>query len=167
MPVTLATAPASEPLSLSEGKAHLRVTSSAEDTLITSQLLAARVMAEDYTGQAFVNRTYDWTLDAFKDILYVPRAPLVSVSSIKYNDTAGVEQTLAGSEYTVDVKSRPGRIVPVYSKTWPSTYGHVNDVTIRYVAGFSSDGSAVPAPIKAAMLLILGELYARRESSVQ
>lgn len=167
MPLTLVTPPAAEPILLAEGKSHLRATSNGEDTLITSQLLAARIMAEDYTGQAFITRTYDWTLDKFSDVLLVPRAPLVSVSSIKYNDTAGVEQTLAASEYTVDVKSRPGRIVPAYGLSWPSTRGHVNDVTVRFVAGFGDAGSNVPAPIKAAMLLILGELYARRESSVQ
>lgn len=167
MPLVLVTPPGAEPILLADGKAHLRVTSSAEDTLITAQLLAARVFAEDYTGLAFITRTYDWTQEAFSDVLYIPRAPLISVTSVKYNDTAGAQQTLSGSDYTTDVVSRPGRIVPAYGKAWPVTQGHVNDVVVRYVAGFGTAGSDVPAPLKAAMLLILGDLYERRESSVQ
>jgi uncharacterized phiE125 gp8 family phage protein len=86
------------------------------------------------------------------------------VTSIKYIDTAGTEQTLAASEYTVDGASEPGRIVPAYNVSWPSTRGHINDVTVRFVAGYT--GSAMPQSIHSAMLLIVGELFERREHGI-
>lgn len=165
MSLTIVTAPSEEPLTQADAIAQLRLDTSQLDGLLDARIVAAREYAERYTGRALTTRTYDWTLDAFADILYVPMPPLQSVTSITYVDTAGTTQTLATSEYTVDKASQPGRILPAHNKSWPSTRGHVNDVTIRFVAGYGA-AAAVPYAIKAAMLLIVGEFDKRREHTI-
>jgi uncharacterized phiE125 gp8 family phage protein len=169
MSLNLVTAPTVEPVTLSEAKTDLRVTADDEDSLITSMIQAARGMAETITHRALTTQTWDWKLDGFPNRwLEVPLAPLVSVSSISYIDIAGATQTWSAAEYIVvdaGAMTAPGRIVPAYGKSWPNPRGLPNDITVRFVAGYGG-ASSVPAEIRWALLLIVGELYARRESAL-
>jgi len=165
MPLAMVTPPAAEPVTLAEAKTHLRVTAADEDTLIDSLIPTARQWAEDFTRRALITQTWDYTLDAFADEIEIPLPPLQSITSVKYLDTDGVEQTLATTEYTVDTAATRGLVRLAYGKSWPSVRDQANAVTIRFVAGYGN-APAVPAPIKAACLLMLGELYARRETAI-
>lgn len=165
MPRALVTPPNAEPVLLSEAKGHLRVTATDEDSLINSLISAARNWAENFTQRALITQTWDYKLDAFADEMEIPLPPLQSVISVKYIDTNGAEQTLASTEYTVDTAAERGLVRLAYDKSWPSTRTQANAVTIRFVAGYAG-ASAVPGPIKAACLLMLGELYARRETAI-
>lgn len=166
MALTLNTAPAEEPVTLIEAKSHLRVTSTDDDTLITTLITVAREMAETFTNRVLITQTWEWRRDAFVPwTLEVPLAPLASVANIQYIDGNGDTQTLASTEYTVDANSEPGRITPAYGKFWPVTRYQINAVTITFVAGYG-DAADVPTPIKQAILLIIGELYARREAAI-
>ncbi len=157
---------ADEPLSLDEAKAHLRVTATDEDDLIWSLIIAAREYAENFTHRALMARTWEWRVDDFGCWqLQVPLAPLQSVSSIVYVDGQGDTQTLATTEYQVDAASTPPRIQPAYGKTWPQTRPQLNAVTVEFVAGYGGAGD-VPQQIKQALLLIIAELYERRESAI-
>lgn len=168
MSLILVTPPASEPITLSEAKNHLRVTTTDEDSLITSLISAAREIAESTLNRALVTQTWTLKIGAFPESLQLPRPPLVSVTSIQYVDEAGITQALAASDYTVSdigASVMPGRIDPAYGKSWPSPRGMPNDITVQFVAGYGG-ASAVPQQIRWAILLILGELYARRESAL-
>lgn len=161
----LITAPAVEPITLAEARAHLRATATDEDALIQAWIIAARRRAESITWRALCTQTWDWFLDAFPcsgEALEVPFPPLQSVTSISYVDDAGATQVLATSEYQVDSKAQPGRIAEAYSKTWPSTRVQMNAVTVRFVAGYGL-ADKVPWEIRAAMLLMVGHFYEHRE----
>ena len=164
MGLVLVTAPAEEPLTLAQAKEHLRATTSDEDALIAMLIRAARRQAESLTHRRLVTQTWDWVLDEFPEwCVELPYPPLQSVTSVKYIDTAGVEQTLAGSSYQVDAKTQPGRLMPAYGAVWPSTRTETfNAVTVRLVCGYGLAG-AVPEDIKAAMLLMIGHLNEHRE----
>jgi len=165
MSLKLVTAPADEPVTLIEAKDHLRVDGSDDDALISVLITAASKWAEEYTGRQFVTATWDWFLDGFCPSFSAPLPPLQSVTSIKYLDTAGAEQTLDSATYRVDAVSEPGRIALDYGKTWPSTYSVINAVTVRFVSGYGA-AAAVPEPIRQAMLILIGELYEQRQESV-
>ena len=61
----LKTPPIEEPLSLSEVKAYLKVTSADDDALITRILTAVRRACEAWTGRALVTQTWTLWLDRF------------------------------------------------------------------------------------------------------
>lgn len=165
MPRVLVTPPAEEPVSLVETKGRLRITETGEDSSINSMISTAREWAEKFTQRALITQTWDYKLDAFADTMEIPLPPLQSVTSVKYLDTAGVEQTLANTEYTVDTAAERGLVRLAYGKSWPATRVQANAVTIRFIAGYGA-AAAVPSTIKDACLLFVGELYARREHAI-
>ena len=160
--LALVTAPATEPVTIGEVKNHCRIDITEDDALLQNDIVVARERVEVEIRRALLTQTWDWRIDRFPVTFDVPRAPLQSVTSIKYIDTGEVEQTLATSIYTVDAYSVPGRITKAYNEDWPNTLGHVNDVTVRFVCGYASS-AAVPYTIKHALMMIVGELYKERE----
>lgn len=165
----ITTAPASEPVSLTEAKLHLRIDHSTEDSLITSHIETARQIAEDISGRAFFNRTLTATLDCWpaSGIIKLPSAPLVSVTSVKYTDEDGAQSTWASSNYIVDTQNEPGRIVFTSDSTLPSvTLQEVNGIEIVYVAGYGTNTDDIPERYKQGMLLLIGHLYENRETVI-
>lgn len=159
----LITAPAVEPITLAEARSHLRATATDEDWLIQAWIVAVRKRVEHITWRKLITQTWDYFLDAFPSWgIEIPFGKLQSITSAKYIDTAGVEQTISSTLYQVDVKSDPGRLTPAYGETWPSAREQMNAVTIRFVCGYGL-ATAVPEDIKAAMFLILGHLHEHRE----
>jgi len=148
----------SPPVTLDEAKQKLRIATTDGETDITDDddelnaiLEAATDHVERYTGRQFRTATYTLTLDEFPDDeIVIPRAPLVSVQSISYLNTAG--QSTAHTGHQVDASSIPGRIFPPAGSSWPSTDDEPNAVTINYTAGIAS-ADDVPATVKRAILL--------------
>lgn len=166
MALTLFTAPIAEPVTRQEAKDFARITTTADDTLVDALIVAARRQIEQLTRRVLVTQTWDLTLDAFPDgneQIEVPLPPLQSVTSISYTDTDGVGQTVLVADYVVDAKSEPGRIVPAFGKTWPSTRDIVNAVAVRFVAGFGL-AVAVPESLKTAVKALVAALYEHRET---
>src|SRR5690606_23947827 len=86
------TDPASEPLTLEEAKAHLKVEVAADDAYITALITAARMTLEEWTGRAFIEQVWEARLDAFPcgdAPIVLPRPPLIAVSLISYIDPNG------------------------------------------------------------------------------
>jgi len=87
------TAVTAEPVSLADAKLHLRLDdiggSHPHDALVTSLISSAREFAEHYTGRALAQQTLEVALDSFPngDTIDLPRPPVASVTSIKYDDS--------------------------------------------------------------------------------
>lgn len=169
-------APASEPLDLATAKLHCRVDGNDEDALITALIVAAREQAEHETGRSLVTQTWELVHDAFPEAFALRKAPIQSVTSIKYLEgqwqfdeqemidvLVAVERTLDPSDYLLDKDSEPGYVVPGYGKAWPASFAVPNAVRCRYVCGYGN-AAAVPQAIKQWMLLAIGTMYAQRET---
>jgi len=163
MPTVIKTEPEAEPITVDVMQDHLRVDSDDEETLIESLITTARITVEHWTARQLITATWNLYLDAFKAEIRVPYPPLQSVSSIKYYDTGGTQQTLDSSVYTVDTYAKPGRVVEAYSQTWPSTRSIINAVDVEFVAGYGAAGSDVPEPLLQAMKLLVGHWFENRE----
>lgn len=175
---TLVTAPTIEPITVEEAKEHLRIDSAEADAHVTGLIQVARDMVESHTRRALMKQTWDWKLDTFPSCepWELPKAPLLSVTSITYVDTNGTTQTWSSSEYTVlapaGPRAEPGTVAINYGETYPAVRGQPNAVTVRFVAGYSSSATAataraaVPYPIRHAIKVLVAELDARREAAV-
>lgn len=163
---TLQTPPASEPISTATAKAHLRVDASADDALIDALVKAARAHVEEITGRSVLTQTWEYRQAEWSHEIWLPRAaPLASVTTVKYYDQAGVEQTLDASTYLVDTMSEPGRLVLAPGQSWPAVQGRDLPITVRYVAGRAAI-TAADQPLVQAMLLLIAHWYEHRESVV-
>lgn len=149
MALSLVTGPAVEPISLTEAKLHLRVDSTTDDALIEGLVRSARLHIEAFTRRALGQQTWDDTRDAFpcEGVWWLEKPQIQSITSITYLDTAGESQTWGSSNYLTDLPSGPfaqrARITPDYGVSWPSTYGVMNAVTVRYVAGYGGTAKAI------------------------
>lgn len=158
-------------MTLAEAKRNMYVDHSDDDGLIEGLIEAAFSHVDGWhgcLGRAVTEQTWELVLDTFPGgtanaaAIELPLGPLVSVTSIKYDDTDGAEQTVNSDDYIVDTVANPGWVVPIAS--WPTTATTANAVRVRFVAGMSPDADGVPRSIKQAMLLIVGSWYANRES---
>lgn len=160
MRLRLITAPASEVVTSAEAKAHLRVDHADDDALIIAYLTSARAHLDGrdgILGRALMTQTWELVLDTFPVAqIALPLPPLQSITSIKYQDSNNVEQTMDAADYVVDATSEPACVHP--ATAWPSTYSTPNAATIRFVAGYGN-ASAVPEPIKTAIKLKVQALY--------
>lgn len=167
-----------EPVTDQQAYDHLR-----EDVTmmprIKPYLTAARQSIEqELISVSTTQKTFELRFDTWYAItdgdgyITLPSCPLVSITSIKYDDVNDAEQTLGSSNYQADTASMPGRIRYTSAANLPTVFAKPNAIRIRYVAGYgaatATDGGqgAVPAAIKAAVLLRLGELYEVRTESV-
>lgn len=160
MSLQLLTPPASEPVTLAEAKAHLKIDTSDEDGLVSTLITAARARAEWHTGRAFVTQRWCLRLDAWphNNVVEIPLPPLVSVEEIAVTDASGIRTVLGTTAYRVDTASEPGRVIFAHR---PPSLRARDGVEITFTAGYG-DASAVPVPVKEAILEIVADLHAHR-----
>jgi len=159
-------APASEPITLAEAAEVCRVDEPLDSLMLERFIRSAREWAEAATGRAFITQSWELKLPCFPwCAIELPRPPLIEVTSIKYLDTAGVEQTWTNTNYIVTgVAEAGGRgcIEPAYGISYPSTYPVPDAVRIVFKAGYGAAG-AVPQGIKDALGRYIAEAYQNRE----
>jgi uncharacterized phiE125 gp8 family phage protein len=181
--------PAAEPILLTQAKAQCRVEVADDDAIFTGDLIpTARTRVEDITGRQLITATWEDRRSGWPHAgligaatayvgggyrggwIELPMPPLQSIESVKYLDADGVEQTWDPSLYVVDAptgpRARAGRIAPAYGETWPVVLPQVDAIKIRFIAGYGDAGADVPAPLRRAMLLIIGSWYENRENEV-
>jgi uncharacterized phiE125 gp8 family phage protein len=163
---SITTAPDGEPISLQALKAYLRIPYAVDDYLLEAILMpAAREAVEAASRRQLMLASVTMKLDAFpanNGEITCPRPPLSSVTSINYINGDGTSTLLSSSLYQVDASSTPGRIMPSYGNSWPSTRGQMNAVSIVYVAGYATE-AAVPAGLKTAIMQIVGAMHENKE----
>lgn len=165
MSLVLITPPALEPVTLAEAKLHCKVDSTDDDTLLAIYITSARAAAEHETGRALVTQTWELLLDAFPcDEVELPKPNVLSITSVKYTDTDGVEQTIGSPNYTFDNARLTGWLLPAVDYAWPSTQAVANAVRVRFTAGYGAAASDVPANVRHWMLMQIGAAYRNRDA---
>lgn len=153
------TAPSTTPVSVAEAKANGAITHGDDDALIGAMIAAATAHVERACGIALESQTWELVLDAFPGgCIVVDLGPIVSVSSIKYLDGDGVEQTIPATDYVVDTASASGRISP--ADGWPQAQDVVNAVRVQFVVG-----NGAPDDLKTVILMLVQHWYLHRAAS--
>lgn len=157
----LVTAPTVEPVTLSEVKAQAVIGHDLDDTLLSVMISAAREHGESLTGRSWAPKTLEVVLDSFPSgAIELPASPVTAVTSVKYLDADGAEQTMPDTDYYVDTDSLVGRVVP--KDAWPETADRLNAVRVRYTAGFAA--GSIPPALKQWLLIRVATLYEHREA---
>lgn len=165
-------APSNLPVLLGEVKNYIRVNDDVteDDALIVGLMQSATKLAESYLNRHLITQTLDLTLDCFPSsdygVIYLPKAPVQSITSITYVDDNGATQTWGASNYLLDSKQEPARLTTAYNISYPSIREQLNSVTIRHVVGYGANPSDVPENIRVAIMLLVGEMYNSRQESV-
>lgn len=170
--------PESEPLTIEECRAHLEAAAygdtsqdDIDDTMIMAWQAAAREYCEQFLGLSLSLRVLEVELDVFPnesddgtDEIELPFGPVIEVRSFDPTGSSSSSSEAVVS-YSLDDYSKPNRLRPVGS--WPAG----GPIRIRYLAGYGLDsdvdGIELPNAIRAAILLMLGHLYANREASTE
>jgi len=164
MAMILTAAPASEPVTLGEAKAHLRVDGNGEDTLIASLITAARIHVEAALSRALITQGWTLVLDRWPmGDLRFPLSPLVSVGEVRVFDAAGGASIVPPSDYFVDAAGTPPRLVREHGVSWPAPGRVANGIEIDFTAGEGETAADVPAPLRQAVLLLVAHWFETRE----
>lgn len=171
MALRLVTDSTDEPVAIDEMKSHLRVSSTAEDSLIEGYIVAARKYAERVTGRAMMDQTWRLTRDDFPTADTLELEGVVPLSStdvtVRYFPSSGGSTTVDGGEFYVDTEPEPGRVVLRSSGIWPSeTLREKGGVQVDFEAGYGKSGNKVPRDLRQAVLLMAAHWYENREPVV-
>lgn len=103
----------------------------------------------------------------------LPRPPMAqsgtaTAVTITYTPSAGASTAvLDATTYRVDRQATPGVCRPLYGQTWPSHLVDQNSTTVTWWAGYSADGTSVPAPVKSAILMLVSHLWSNRDAAAE
>lgn len=163
---TLVSAPAQEPVSLTEARAQCNVNLSDDDWLFVGYIRAARQAFEEYASRGTFTQTWKLVGPSFNDEIRLPRAaPLQSVEWVKYYDNSNVLQTLSASIYTLEPVAEPGYLFRTPYQVWPAVGPRPDAVQVQYLLGWSTVAT-IPAAIKQGMLLLIAHWYKHRDAVV-
>lgn len=164
MPETLlnrTSAPASEPVSLTEAKAQLRVDHSDEDTYISALISTATAAVEEMTGRALITQTWSLSMNGAVDRVYLPKTPVQSIDSITYYDRDEASQTATVGNFHLFGDIYRAWVEPKDDQDWPDVFDRPDSLTISFVAGYGA-ASDVPVEVVLAIKLLLSHWYEHR-----
>lgn len=174
METTLKTAALIEPVTLDEVKRHIRIDidNTDDDDYLETLITVSRQRVEAITWRKLISQTWYAYLDDWPSGNYIemPFGKLQSTPTppvITYTDDAGSATIWSSSEYIVGTDYQKGRITLDDGYTWPNENLYPSSpIKIEFVCGYGLLATTVPAQIKHAMKIILGEMFENRESSV-
>ena len=162
MSYQLITAQTDWAVELPEVKEHCSIDDDSQDAYLQELIYSVQDQIKGEYDLYLNAETYDLLLDEFPDIIEIWRSPVASVTSVKYTDSDGAEQTVDDTNYTTDLFSKPARIAPIEGYSWPTPRDSVNAVQVRIVTGFIPP-AVIPGDIKSAIYLIIKDRFDNRE----
>ena len=151
-------------ITVADLKAHLRVTHTQEDTLISALRSAAISWVEEHCNiklGSYTARGYlpDWR------VAYFPIGPVTAITEVKYQTTADKDYTtdlttLGTTLWYTDEITQPARIA---FRDYPTTYDYaLTPVVVSFTAGYTT----MPAPVLQAIRLLVAHMYENRQEEV-
>jgi uncharacterized phiE125 gp8 family phage protein len=165
-PVRIA-GPAMLPVSLAEAKLHLRVDGDDEDMLVESLLDAAVQYLDGWSGilgRCLITQQWAVSMGAWPICPLRLPFPGIRAVTVAYADPAGADQSVDAALFQTYDDAR-GTIISFRSGfDAPSLQDERADAaTISFTAGYGDGPADIPAPLRAAILLLVGHWYQNRE----
>ena len=151
-------------ITVADLKAHMRVTYTAEDTLISALRSAAISWVEEHCNIKLGSYTARGYLPGFYNSR-IPIGPVTAVSEVKYQVTEDTDydsdlSTLDAGLWFTDLISQPSRIA---FRDVPSVYEYsLTPVVVSFTAGYTT----MPAPVLQAIRLLVAHMYENRQEEI-
>lgn len=160
-------APTVTPVTVADAKTHLRIDDSDSDSYISELIEVAAEAVTEMAGKALITQT--WQIKTGQVVgrakLYLPFAPVQSITSIAYFDADDASQSADTADYALKGDDDRAWIEPVGMGQWPSMYDRTDALTVTYVAGYGASPSNVPANLRQAVKMLVGHWYENREAA--
>lgn len=149
-------------VTLDDAKVHLRVDGDYDDALIQIYIDAALAHIDGpdgWLGRAVSPQTIVATFDNYDapSQLPLPCLPANSITSISYIDNAGIAQIVPPEGYYL----ARGVVFAGGAPAWTGAAARAGAIAVTYEAGYE----VCPDAIKAALLLMVGDLWRFRETA--
>ena len=157
--------PATEPVTLAEAKAFLRLDDSAEDTLVATLIAAARLHIEATTGRALLSQSWRMVLDGWPQerAVRLPVSPLLSLTTVMAYDEAGGAHAIGLAQFQTE--AAPARLLLPATVEGMPVLRQRQGIEIDYTAGYGNGASDVPADLRQALLVLVGSWFEHRDSA--
>lgn len=167
------TAPEILPVSIEEAKARLRVDHGDDDDVINAYLAAAVEHLDGWTGilgRCLVEQEWRQDFEAARQTLPLPLGPVIDIVSVSFTDAAGNGAVVDPADYElkVDAAGRGGVLLRY------EAVPRGRPASVQFKAGYLTipaqadperpAESTVPAPIKTAIMLMVGNWYQNSEA---
>lgn len=164
MNLTRITAPIEPLLSPMDLRDQTRVTDTGEDALLATYIAAATEYLDAESGvlgEALVTQGWRVEMDSPPvGNLALPLGPVQSITTVKYIDASGVEQTFSAANYRL-----AGNVLElVEGASWPETEARTVAFWVDYLAGYGG-ASAVPESVRQTARLMAADLYENRTAT--
>lgn len=162
MPSILLTPPASEPISLAEMKAFLRVEHADDDEVIAALIAGARIHVEAQARRALIAQVWRLTRDVWPQsgVLPLLPAPLRQVIAVRVFTSHGA-QLVDLDSIEIDPVSAPARLTFARG-AMPSPMRPFGGIEIDIEAGYGEEAGDVPQPLRQAIRLLVAHWYENR-----
>ncbi len=168
MGLTLITAATSDPVTWPDVAGDILdyQDNGANNARLESVIAAATQYVQLMTAKQLIQATWLQTCDCWPDYEFtLDMKPLISVSSIKYYDANGTQQTVSASNYFADIYAyRPRIRLRQATFTWPDLQeDRPSPIEVRFVAGHAN-AAAVPSDLKLAISMLAMYWYEQRQA---
>src|SRR5262249_25556880 len=160
-----------EPVTLDEAKSHARIETTADDTLVTGLIAAARQLVEKITHRALITQTWTLTLDAWprnyssqddwwdglrdgaitmvdtSDEVEIRKAPFAAITKVETVNEDGTKTIWDPTNYYTTTRQQFGRLTKKAGSIWPILAVPVRQrggILITFTSGYGPNASDVP-----------------------
>lgn len=164
MALQLRAGPAQEPVSLEEAKTFMRLDGTQDDVLVSTLITAARIHIETTIGKVLITENWSFFLDKWpkSKTIYFPLDPIQEIEEIRFHNSEDSYTVIDVEDYSIDlVSSNPRLLFNGAKPTAPSK--KLNQLEIRFVAGYGDTPADVPSDLKQALLMLAAHWFEQRD----
>lgn len=164
MTKTLLSGPAVEPVPLADAKAHLRLDTTDEDTVVGAMIGAARVAVETEIRQVLIAqqwRVSDTAWPADRRIA-LPVMPLISIDAVRALDAGNNPTIVPATDYGVETDTGIVTINADAAALAPAL--SAGGYEIDFTAGFGAASSDVPHALRRAIAMLVTHWFEHRSA---
>lgn len=169
------TPPAITPISVDEVKSFAKISTSADNDLISVLISSAVEYAEQLTKRDFITRTYRTFRDHFPEpylgfcdmhphrAFKIRKSPLQEILQITYIDQSNNTVVVDPSIYYYTEEDDYSSLINNPGKSWPGdSLERLQAIQIDFNSGYGDTGDSVPATLRNALLMHVTFLYENR-----